>query len=204
MDDELIAAHRDLPGVMPYLHLPVQSGSDRILDEMNRKHTGDSYRRLIEKIRTARPDIALSSDFIVGFPGETDADFADTMRLVADVGFAAAFFFKYSPRAGTPAADINAQVPEPVKAERLARLQALLEEQRQNFNRGTVGRTLDVLLEKPGRHPGQLAGKSPYLQPVQFDDDSHRIGDVVSVRIVRAGSNSLFGERVTQDTLAAA
>jgi tRNA-2-methylthio-N6-dimethylallyladenosine synthase len=204
MDDELIAAHRDLPGVMPYLHLPVQSGSDRILDEMNRKHTGDSYRRLIEKIRTARPDIALSSDFIVGFPGETDADFEDTMRLVADVGFAAAFFFKYSPRAGTPAADIDPQVPEPVKAERLARLQALLEEQRQNFNRGTVGRTLDVLLEKPGRHPGQLAGKSPYLQPVQFDDDSHRIGDVVSVRIVRAGSNSLFGERVTQDTLAAA
>ena len=129
MDDALIAAHRDLPAVMPYLHLPVQSGSDRILDVMNRKHTGDEYRRLIERIRHVQPDLALSSDFIVGFPGETDADFEETMRLVADVGFACSFSFKYSPRPGTPAAEIGAQVPEAVKAERLARLQKLLEMQ---------------------------------------------------------------------------
>ena len=141
---------------------------------MNRKHTGDEYRRLIERVRAARPDIALSSDFIVGFPGETDADFEETLRLVADIGFASAFSFKYSPRPGTPAAEIAEQVPEAVKAERLARLQNLLETQRQAFNRGTVGRTLDVLLEKPGRHPGQIAGKSPYLQPVQIESDRHR------------------------------
>jgi tRNA-2-methylthio-N6-dimethylallyladenosine synthase len=196
MDDELIAAHRDLPALMPYLHLPVQAGSDRVLAAMNRKHTGDAYRRLIERIRAARPDIALSSDFIVGFPGESDADFDDTMRLVADVGFASAYFFKYSPRPGTPAAEMDAQVPEPVKAERLARLKDLLDRQRQAFNLGTVGRTLDVLLEKPGRHPGQLAGKSPYLQAVQIEDGARRPGDVVRVRISRAGSNSLFGEPI--------
>jgi tRNA-2-methylthio-N6-dimethylallyladenosine synthase len=179
---------------MPYLHLPVQSGSDRILDEMNRKHTGDEYRRLIGRIREAQPNLALSSDFIVGFPGETDADFEDTMRLVADVGFASSFSFKYSPRPGTPAAEMETQVPEAVKAERLARLQNLLETQRQAFNHGTVGQTLDVLLEKPGRHPGQMAGKSPYLQAVQIETDSHRIGEIVTVRITQAGSNSLFGE----------
>jgi tRNA-2-methylthio-N6-dimethylallyladenosine synthase len=195
MDEELIAAHRDLPALMSYLHLPVQSGSDRILAAMNRRHTRDGYRRLVERIRAARPDIALSSDFIVGFPGETDADFEDTLRLVRDVRYASAFFFKYSPRPGTPAAEMDAQVPECVKAERLARLQDLLESQRQAFNRGTVGRTLDVLLEKPGRHAGQLAGKSPYWQAVQIEDDAHGPGDVVRVRITRAGSNSLFGER---------
>jgi tRNA-2-methylthio-N6-dimethylallyladenosine synthase len=194
MDDELVDTHGSLPALMPYLHLPVQSGSDRILDAMNRKHTGDEYRRLIERIRRVQPDIALSSDFIVGFPGETDADFDDTMRLVADIGFAMSYSFKYSSRPGTPAAEIADQVPEAVKAERLARLQNLLETQRQAFNHGTVGQTLDVLLEKPGRHPGQIAGKSPYLQPVQFESDQHRIGEVVAVRIVRAGSNSLFGE----------
>jgi tRNA-2-methylthio-N6-dimethylallyladenosine synthase len=194
MDEELIGAHGSLPALMPYLHLPVQSGSDRILDAMNRKHTGDEYRRLIARIRKVQPDIALSSDFIVGFPGETDQDFEDTMRLVADIGFAMSYSFKYSPRPGTPAADIADQVPEAVKAERLARLQNLLETQRQAFNHGTVGQTLDVLLEKPGRHPGQIAGKSPYLQPVQFESDQHRIGEIVAVRIVRAGSNSLFGE----------
>ena len=204
MDDELISAHGDLPALMPYLHLPVQSGSDRILDAMNRKHTGDEYRRLIERIRRVQPDLALSSDFIVGFPGETDADFDDTMRLVADIGFTSSFSFKYSPRPGTPAAEMDAQVPEAVKAERLARLQNLLETQRQAFNRGTVGQTLDVLLEKPGRHPGQIAGKSPYLQPVQFESDSHRIGEIVTVRIVRAGSNSLFGEWVKPGDKAAA
>jgi tRNA-2-methylthio-N6-dimethylallyladenosine synthase len=194
MDDALVAAHRDLPALMPYLHLPVQSGSDRILDAMNRGHTGDAYRRLVDRIRAARPDIALSSDFIVGFPGETEADFADTLRLVADIGFASAFSFKYSPRPGTPAAESGDQVPEDARSERLQRLQALLEAQRQAFNRGTVGRSVGVLIEKPGRHPGQLAGKSPYLQPVQFETDAYRIGDVVPVRIVRAGSNSLFGE----------
>jgi tRNA-2-methylthio-N6-dimethylallyladenosine synthase len=204
MDEELIAAHGDLPALMPYLHLPVQSGSDRILDAMNRRHSGDAYRRLIDRIRSVRPNIALSSDFIVGFPGETDADFEDTVRLVADIGFASAFSFKYSPRPGTPAAEMETQVPEAVKAERLARLQNLLETQRQAFNRGTVGQTLDVLLEKPGRHPGQIAGKSPYLQAVQFDSDTHRVGEIVAVRIVRAGSNSLFGEWVKPGDRAAA
>ncbi|PVE24819.1 tRNA (N6-isopentenyl adenosine(37)-C2)-methylthiotransferase MiaB [Microvirga sp. KLBC 81] len=204
MDDELIAAHRDLPALMPYLHLPVQSGSDRILDEMNRKHTGDEYRRLIERIRKAQPNLALSSDFIVGFPGETDAEFEDTMRLVADVGFASSFSFKYSPRPGTPAAEMEVQVSEAVKAERLARLQNLLETQRQAFNRGTVGQTLDVLLEKPGRHPGQMAGKSPYLQAVQIETDCHQIGDIVTVRMTQAGSNSLFGEVVKPGNQAAA
>ena len=194
MDEALIAAHRDLPALMPYLHLPVQAGSDRVLAAMNRKHTGDDYRRLIERVRTARPDIALSSDFIVGFPGETDPDFTETMRLVREIGFASAFSFKYSPRPGTAGADLPDQVPEPVKAERLARLQALLEAQRRAFNHGTVGRVIDVLLEKPGRHPGQLAGKSPYLQAVQIGAGSRRIGDVVPVRIARTGSNSLFGE----------
>jgi tRNA-2-methylthio-N6-dimethylallyladenosine synthase len=204
MDGELIAAHGDLPALMPYLHLPVQSGSDRILDAMNRRHTGDEYRRLIDRIRAVQPNLALSSDFIVGFPGETDADFEDTMRLVADTGFASSFSFKYSPRPGTPAAEMAGQVPEPVKAERLARLQNLLETQRQAFNHGTVGQTLDVLLEKPGRHPGQIAGKSPYLQAVQFESDTHRIGEIVTVRIVRAGSNSLFGEWVKPGDRAAA
>jgi tRNA-2-methylthio-N6-dimethylallyladenosine synthase len=198
MDETLIAAHRDLPALMPYLHLPVQSGSDRILDAMNRRHTGDGYRRIIERIRAARPDIALSSDFIIGFPGETDRDFEDTMRLIADVGFAGSFSFKYSPRPGTPAAEMAEQVPEPVKTERLARLQALLESQRQAFNHATVGRMVDVLIEKPGRHPGQMAGKSPYLQAVQIESDRYRIGDVVPVRIARAGSNSLFGEAVEE------
>src|SRR5215212_7360242 len=204
MDDELIAAHRDLPALMPYLHLPVQSGSDRILAAMNRRHTIDAYLRIIDKVRAARPEIALSSDFIVGFPGETDAEFEETMRLVSDVGFASSFSFKYSPRPGTPAAEIEAQVAEAVKAERLGRLQNLLEMQRQAFNRGTVGRTLDVLLEKPGRHPGQMAGKSPYLQPVQIEDDTRRIGEVVSVRIVRAGSNSRFRELAQAGTIIAA
>ena len=203
MDNDLITAHRDLPVLMPYLHLPVQAGSDRILAAMNRKHTGDEYRRLVEKIRAARPDIALSSDFIVGFPGETEDDFRETLRLVADVGFASAFSFKYSPRPGTPAADEEAQVPDEAKAERLARLQELLETQRQAFNCGSVGRTVDVLLEKSGRHPGQLAGKSPYLQAVQIEGGG-QVGDTVPVRIVRAGSNSLFGEHATLGDLTTA
>jgi len=204
MDDALIAGHRDLAALMPYLHLPVQAGSDRVLAAMNRRHTGDEYRRLIDRVRRARPDIALSSDFIVGFPGETESEFEDTMRLVADVGFASAFSFKYSPRPGTPGAELAGRVPEPVMAERLARLQALLEAQRQAFNRATVGREVDVLLEKPGRHAGQLAGKSPYLQAVQIEAGRRQIGDIVPVRIVRAGSNSLFGEAADAAALTAA
>ena len=193
VDDELVVAHRDLPALMPYLHLPLQAGADRTLAAMNRKHTAAEYRRIVDKVRAVRPDIALSSDFIVGFPGETDADFVETLRVVAAVGFASAFSFKYSPRPGTPAAEMHAQVPEAVKAERLARLQELLETQRQAFNRGTLGRTLDVLLEKPGRHPGQIAGKTPYLQTVQIEGAQRRIGEVVPVVIERTGSNSLFG-----------
>jgi tRNA-2-methylthio-N6-dimethylallyladenosine synthase len=200
MGDDLLAAHRDLPALMPYLHLPVQAGADRVLSAMNRRHTGDAYRRLIDRVRAARPGIALSSDFIVGFPGETRADFADTLRLVADLGFASAFSFKYSPRPGTPAAELDGQVPEDEKAERLAELQALLETQRQAFNRGTIGRTVDVLLEKPGRHPGQLAGKTPFLQAVQIDGGpaagGPAVGDIVPVRITGQATNSLFGEFV--------
>ncbi|EKF19431.1 tRNA (N6-isopentenyl adenosine(37)-C2)-methylthiotransferase MiaB [Nitratireductor pacificus] len=196
MDDALIAAHRDLPSLMPYLHLPVQSGSDRILKAMNRKHTGDDYRRLIDRIRTARPDIAMSGDFIVGFPGETDADFEDTMRLIRDVTYAQAFSFKYSPRPGTPGADMDGHLPEDVKNERLQALQALLLEQQRGFAASLVGRKLDVLLEKPGRQPGQRVGRSPWLQPVIVDEKAGEIGDIIRVRITDAGSNSLFSEPV--------
>ena len=193
MDDSLIAAHRDLPKLAPYLHLPVQSGSDRILAAMNRKHSAGDYRRIIEKARAARPDIALSSDFIVGFPGESCADFEETMRLARDVGFASAFFFKYSARPGTPAASMENQVPEAAKAERLAALQALLDEQRRAFNAATVGRTMDVLFERDGRHPGQIAGRTPYLQAVQVDGPRDLIGEILPVAITSRGSNSLFG-----------
>ncbi|CAH1662631.1 isopentenyl-adenosine A37 tRNA methylthiolase [Hyphomicrobiales bacterium] len=193
MDDDLIAAHRDLPQVMPFLHLPVQAGSDRILAAMNRKHTGDEYRRLIERIREARPDIALSSDFIVGFPGETDADFEDTIRLVDEIGFASSYSFKYSSRPGTPAAEIDAQVPRAVMDERLYRLQERIEHHRKAFNAAMVGRTVDVLLERAGRHPGQLAGKSPYLQAVQIESETNQIGEIVQVTIDRISTNSLFG-----------
>ena len=194
MDDALIAAHRDLDCLMPYLHLPVQAGSDRILKAMNRKHNGSDYRRLVDRIRAVRPDIALSGDFIVGFPGETDADFEDTMRLIADVGYAQAFSFKYSPRPGTPGADMDAQVPEEVKTARLHRLQALLDEQQAAFMRGLQGKTISVLLEKPGREPGQLVGRSPWLQPVVCDETVGMIGDIVDVRITRASVNSLIAD----------
>jgi tRNA-2-methylthio-N6-dimethylallyladenosine synthase len=203
MDDDLIAAHRDLPQVMPFLHLPVQAGSDRILAAMNRKHTADEYRRLIERVRAARPDIALSSDFIVGFPGESDADFAETLRLVEDIGFASSYSFKYSPRPGTPAADLGDQVAPELMSERLHRLQERIEHHRQAFNHAMVGRTVDVLLERVGRHPGQLAGKSPYLQAVQIEARANQIGDMVKVVIERAGSNSLFGREAGPEGLAA-
>ncbi|MEZ5810449.1 MAG: tRNA (N6-isopentenyl adenosine(37)-C2)-methylthiotransferase MiaB [Rhizobiaceae bacterium] len=194
MDDALIAAHRDLPKLMPYLHLPVQAGSDRILKAMNRRHTADEYLRLIDRIRAARQDIAMSGDFIVGFPGETEEDFQATMRIVRAVGYAQAYSFKYSPRPGTPGAELDGQVDDAVKSERLQRLQALLNEQQVQFMQGLVGSTIGVLLEKPGRKPGQLVGRSPWLQPVIVDEKAGRIGDIVDVRIARAGANSLFGE----------
>jgi tRNA-2-methylthio-N6-dimethylallyladenosine synthase len=194
MDDELIAAHRDLDALMPYLHLPVQAGSDRVLRAMNRRHTAADYLELIERIRAARPDIAISGDFIVGFPGETDADFEDTLALVREVHYAQAFSFKYSPRPGTPGAEMKNQVAEAVKDERLQRLQALLTEQQSDFTVGMVGRTISTLIEKPGRQPGQRVGRSPWLQPVIVDEKAGGIGDIVTVRITRAGQNSLFGE----------
>ena len=198
MDEELIAAHADVPALMPYLHLPIQSGSDHVLAAMNRRHSVAHYRDLIDTMRAARPDIALSSDFIVGFPGESDTDFEATLALVRAVGYAGAFSFKYSRRPGTPGADRADQIDEAVKEERLARLQALLEEQRQAFNATTVGRTVDVLIEKHGRHPGQIAGRTPYLQAVHLDGPKQLIGHIAPVEIVATGPNSLLGRRVDE------
>ena len=172
----------------------MQSGSDRVLRAMNRRHTADQYKAKVQRLRRARPDLALSSDFIVGFPGETDRDFQATLDLVAAVGYAQAFSFKYSPRPGTPAAYAEDQVPEPVKAERLAVLQALLLQQQRAFNQHCVGHVLPVLFEKPGRHPGQLVGRSPYLQAVHADAPADRIGQIVPVMIRAAQPNSLAGE----------
>ena len=191
--EDLIAAHRDLPALMPQLHLPVQSGSDRILAAMNRKHTSVDYLAVIDRLRAARPDLALSSDFIVGFPGETERNFRDTLELVETVGYASAFSFKYSPRPGTPAAEIDDQLPESEKEARLAVLQAAIERSRQAFNARCLGKSFDILFEKPGRHPGQLVGRSPYLQAVQVQAPSTRIGELASVTITEVGSNSLFG-----------
>lgn len=193
MDDGLIAAHRDEAKLMPFLHLPVQSGADRVLDAMNRKHDRAFYLDLIERIRAARPDIALSSDFIAGFPGESEAEHRDTLDLIDRIGFAQAYSFKYSARPGTPAADAAGQIDEATKTRRLAEVQALLEEQRQAFNAATVGKVCDVLFEKPGRHAGQIAGKSPWLQAVQVEADASLIGRIGVVEIVEKGSNSLFG-----------
>ena len=193
MDADLIAAHADTPSVMPYVHLPVQSGSDRILDAMNRGHTADQYRDLVRRLRAARADIALSSDFIVGFPGETEADFEATLALVAEIGFAAAYSFKYSPRPGTPAALIAAQVPEPVQDERLQRLQALLRDQQDAFNRALVGQTVPVLYARDGRHAGQLIGKTPWLQPVHANASPAAAGQVLETRIQALAPNSLAG-----------
>jgi len=193
MLDDLIAAHAELPQLMPFVHLPVQSGSNRILAAMNRKHTRDEYLAVTERLRAARPDLALSSDFIVGFPGETDADFEDTLTLIEEVGYAGAFSFMYSPRAGTPGAELKDQVPAAVKSERLQRLQALITRQQRAFNAGFAGRTVEVLLEKPGRLPGQLVGKSPYLQAIQVMAPQSLIGETVAVTVTEVGSNSLFG-----------
>ncbi len=196
MDDELIAAHAEVPQLMPFLHLPVQSGSDRILDVMNRRHDRVFYLRLVERLKAARPDLALSSDFIVGFPGETDADFADSLALVREVGFVQTYSFKYSSRPGTPAAAIAQQVPEKIKEERLAELQGVLLEQTTRFNHACVGRVMPVLLDRPGRHPGQMIGRSPYMQPVHVAAASHLAGRVVDLRITRVHPNSLAAELV--------
>jgi tRNA-2-methylthio-N6-dimethylallyladenosine synthase len=204
MSDDLIAAHRDLPKLMPYLHLPVQSGSDAVLKAMNRRHGRDDYLRLVERLRRARPDLALSGDFIVGFPGESDADFEATLSIAEEVGYASAFSFKYSPRPGTPAAAAPDQVPEAVKAERLARLQALLHRQQTAFNAGMIGRQMEVLLEKPGKRSGQLTGKSPWLQAVQVDAPGELLGSVAGVVIDAIGSNSLFGSLTEDDALESA
>jgi tRNA-2-methylthio-N6-dimethylallyladenosine synthase len=192
MRNGLIAAHRDIESLMPFLHLPVQAGSDRILKAMNRSHTRDSYLRLLDRIRAARPDIALSGDFIVGFPGETDADFDATLSLVDAVGYAQAFSFKYSPRPGTPAATMADQVPAAVMDERLQRLQAALNRDQHAFNAARVGRSCDVLIERRGKLPGQMLGKSPWLQSVHLTSDA-AIGDIVSVDLTRADPNSMAG-----------
>ena len=193
MEASLIAAHRDLPSLTPYLHLPVQSGSDRVLAAMNRRHTRADYLDTIARMRATRPDIAFSSDFIVGFPGERDDDFALTLSLVDEIGFAGAFSFKYSPRPGTPGAEMAEQVPEELKSERLYRLQAAIDRNQASFNARCLGRTFDVLFEKPGRHPGQLVGRSPYLQPVQVMAAPSTVGEIAAVTITEISANSLFG-----------
>ena len=192
MDDDLIAAHGEIDKLMPFLHLPVQAGSDRVLKAMNRSHTAESYLRLLERFRAARPDLALSGDFIVGFPGETDAEFEETLALVDAVGYAQAFSFKYSPRPGTPAASMEGQVAKEVMDERLQRLQAALNRDQWAFNRATEGRTCEVLVERKGKHPGQWLGKTPWLQSAWFEGDVG-IGDLVQVELVEAGPNSLAG-----------
>ncbi|MFT4320333.1 tRNA (N6-isopentenyl adenosine(37)-C2)-methylthiotransferase MiaB [Bartonella bacilliformis] len=194
MDDSLIAAHRNLDILMPYLHLPVQSGSDRILKAMNRQHKAIDYLNIIEKIRTARPDIAFSGDFIVGFPGETDDDFEETIKLIEQVGYSSAYSFKYSPRPGTLSATMNNQVDEKVKNDRLQRLQALLFDQQNKFLRSKIGQTIDILIEKDGRHPGQIVGRSPWLLPVVVDAHAP-IGTVIAIQITNASSNSFVGEK---------
>jgi len=193
MATDLIAAHRDNPKLMPYLHLPVQSGSDSVLEAMNRQHTGDDYRRLVEKIRAARSDIALTSDFIVGFPGESDADFEATLRLVRDIGYATAFSFKYSKRPGTPASTMRRQVPDDVKTARLAALQKLLADQQHDFDDAQIGKTMAVLFERRGSKAGQIMGRTPYLQPVHVTADEGLIGQVRDVAITRRTANSLHG-----------
>jgi tRNA-2-methylthio-N6-dimethylallyladenosine synthase len=200
MADDLISAHGEVPQLMPYLHLPVQSGSNRVLEAMNRCHRRDFFLSVADRLRSVRPDLALSSDFIVGFPGESDADFDDTMRLIAEVGFASAFSFKYSRRPGTPGWAMTDQVPEAVKAARLAALQALIVEQARTFNLSKVGLTVPVLFAEPGRKPGQIVGKTPWLQSVYAEGNTRLIGHVVEARLVEGHANSLAGEIVTAAT----
>lgn len=196
MADDLISAHGAISKLMPYVHLPVQSGSDRILKAMNRKHTAEDYFKIISRLRSARQDLAVSSDFIVGFPGETEKDFQQTLDLIASINYASSFSFKYSPRPGTPGAQRADQISEEIKSERLAQLQALLEEQRQAFNKATVNKEIDVLFEKPGRHEGQIGGKSPYLQAVHVDGPTSLIGKIARVAISATGPNSLTGNLI--------
>jgi len=193
MDDSLIAAHAHVPQLMPFLHLPVQSGSDRVLAAMNRRHTADDYRRLVDRLRAARPDIALSSDFIVGFPGESDRDFRATMDFVSDIGFIQAYSFKYSARPGTPAAAMDGQVPNDVRIARLAELQDLLNDQQVAFNGACVGRVMPILFDRRGKYPGQLVGRSPYMQPVHADVPDSLFGTVTELRIADSFANSLAG-----------
>jgi tRNA-2-methylthio-N6-dimethylallyladenosine synthase len=203
MDDDLIRAHGEIPQLMPFLHLPVQAGSDKVLAAMNRRGTAADYRRVVERLRAARPDLALSSDFIVGFPGERDADFEETLGLVDDVFFAQAFSFKYSPRPGTPAAIMRQQVAEAVKAERLARLQERLDAQQRAFNAAMVGRTVEVLFERPGRKPGQMVGRSPFLQPVHVDGGPDLAGRCLEVTVTDALEHSLAGRLADDPKLGA-
>ena len=196
MDDELIAVHGDVPQLMPYLHLPIQSGSNHVLQEMNRRHTSDVYLAVIDKLRAIRPDIAMSGDFIVGFPGESDADFAETLALVSKVGYASAYSFKYSPRPGTPAAKAEIQVPASVKSERLESLQQLLKAQQFAFNKGTEGKIVDILVERAGGRDGQMAGRSPYMQAVNFIGSPDLVGQIVSCRLSQARQNSMTGDIV--------
>jgi tRNA-2-methylthio-N6-dimethylallyladenosine synthase len=204
MDDDLIAAHRDLPMLMPQLHLPVQSGSDRILAAMNRRHTRADYIAVVARLLKARPDLALTSDFIVGFPGETEDDFAATLGLVEEIGYSGAFSFKYSPRPGTSGADMDDQVDEAAKSDRLRRLQQAIDRNQAMFNRRCLGRTFDVLFERPGRHAGQIVGRSPYLQPVQIEAPVSLIGGIAPVSITEIASNSLFGTLAREPALAGA
>ena len=196
MSDDLISAHGAISKLMPYVHLPVQSGSDRILKAMNRKHTAEDYVNIISRLRSVRQDLAVSSDFIVGFPGETEKDFQQTLDLIASVNYASSFSFKYSPRPGTPGAQRTDQISEEIKRERLAQLQALLEQQRQSFNKAMVNKEIDVLFEKPGRHEGQIGGKSPYLQAVHVDGPTSLIGKIARVAISATGPNSLTGNLI--------
>ncbi len=192
MEDDLIAAHGEVESLMPYLHLPVQSGNDRVLKAMNRSHTAEGYLRLLERFREARPDIALSGDFIVGFPGESEAEFAETLALVDAVGYAHAYSFKYSPRPGTPAATMDNQIATEIMDDRLQRLQSAINRDQLAFNAGTVGRTCSVLVERKGKHPGQWLGKSPWLQSVWFMGDA-AIGDMVEVELIEARPSSMEG-----------
>ncbi|CAO3408152.1 tRNA (N6-isopentenyl adenosine(37)-C2)-methylthiotransferase MiaB [Azospirillum largimobile] len=203
MADDLIRAHAEVPQLMPYLHLPVQAGSDRILAAMNRKHSADDYRRLVDRLRTAKPDLAMSGDFIVGFPGESDADFAATLKLVTDIGYAQAYSFKYSPRPGTPASVDGAQVPEEVKESRLAALHQLLNAQQVAFNHSFVGRSVPVLFDRVGRRDGQLLGRSPWMQSVHAEANERLLGRIVEVRVDAALANSLAGTVVTGEYITA-
>ena len=199
MEDDLIQAHGTVPQLMPFLHLPVQSGSDRILEAMNRKHNADFYLRLIDRLRDARPDLALSSDFIVGHPGESDADFADTIKLITRVGFAQAYSFKYSPRPGTPAASVD-QIPEATRSERLQSLQQLLGAQQRAFNVAAIGQTQPILVERAGQQPGQLLGRGPYMQSVHFEGPDRLLGTLADVQITGGFANSLSGRVEMADT----